>query len=199
MSVIGPLTGGLEVERGVLKTLRAWLPTYLKDAIAQAGLKPNAIQPVKSWSVISEHDRWPEANLPAVIIAAPGLRGNPEKGGDGSYRVVWQVAVSIVIGAATGPKARKYAQVYAAAIRGAILQRRSLGDEMRATDWVDEGYTTISHTDKRTVVGAALFFDVEQNQVVNWRLGPKGDEPPKEVPAEVPEVTEIDVEMEIEP
>ncbi|HXS32250.1 MAG TPA: hypothetical protein VN758_00580 [Solirubrobacterales bacterium] len=197
MSIVGPLIGGLEVERAALVVLREWLPTYLKEATDQAGLKPGLIEEVNSWMVLSEVDRWPEANLPAVIVAAPGLIKEPEKDGDGSYSVVWKLEVSVSIAAATGPAARKYAQVYAAAIRGLILQRRSLGDDMLATDWLDEAYGTSSQAEERTVAAAAVVFAVQHDNVVNWRKG-KGLVPNKPVPANDPTVQEIDVDTEVQ-
>ncbi|HVQ60381.1 MAG TPA: hypothetical protein VMS60_15885 [Solirubrobacterales bacterium] len=203
MSIIGRLTSGLDVERATLVALRDRLPKYLKEAAKQASVKPEEIaeiEEVKSWAVISEYDRWPETNLPAIIIAAPGLRGEPVKGGDGSYRVKWTLGVSIVVSAATAPKARKYAQIYAAAVRGAILQARSMGKDLRVSDWIDEVYETTKREGRKTTVAATVVFVVDQSDVVNWRGGPATDEElPEVIPEDFPEVTEIDVESEIKP
>jgi hypothetical protein len=201
MSVIGRLTSGLNVERAALVILKQRLETYLGEAAAQAAVKPAevaTIQKVESWSVISEYERWPEANLPAVIIAAPGIRGEPEKNGDGSYNVTWTLGVTVVVAGATPPKARKYAQIYAAAVRGAVLQARTLGDGLKVADWIDEVYETTKREERRTVVAGTVVFAVNQRDVVNWRSGPGADWP-DEIPEDFPVIEQVDVESEIKP
>jgi hypothetical protein len=194
VSVAGPIFSAHLIEEGLISTLRTWLPSYLADVAAQHGV--GKIAPVKSWGLSSEYERWPEQGLPALIVACPGLRGEPEKTGDGFYRAIWSAEVSVTISARTGPAARKYAQIYAAAIRGAVLQRRSLGDGARVTTWLDEAYGDVAVEQRRTIVAAANVFAVEQNEVVSWRKGPGSDKPP--IPTEWPEVTETEIETEIE-
>jgi hypothetical protein len=195
MSVIGRVSTAAAVERAALVTLKDYLPVYLADVAAQEGVKAGKIESVKSWAVSSEYEAFPETNLPAVIISSEGMVDEPRKDGAGFYTVTRSLEVSITIGAATPPRARLYAQIYIAAIAAALLQRRSLGDDMRATDWIDEANGTVSKTQRRTVVAAAAVFEVEHRNVVSWRKG-KGIQPKQPAPAEAT-VQEIDVVTEV--
>jgi hypothetical protein len=195
MSIIGPLKSGHGIEIAVLELLKDELAPYVNEAAIQDGLKAGSLQWVKSWGLISEYDRWPESNLPAILLAAPGLRDEPERSGDGAYSADWTLGVSITVGAANARDARRFSQVYAAAIRGCVMQR--LSGDLRASDWLDEAYWDVSKTDRKVVAAAECAFAVQQSEVVNWRGGPSGDMP-DEIPESFPIVKEVDVKTEIE-
>lgn len=197
MSIVGPLVDAGQIEAAVIRALKTWLRSYIVEVAAQNSFK-GPIEKVKSWAVASEYDRWPEQGLPAVIVAAPGLLGEPTKAGGEFYRASWSVEVSVTVAAAKAPRARRLAQMYGAAVRGALLQRRSLGDDLQATDWLDEDSGDVAHDKRRTVVVVQNAFAVEHSRIVAWRKGPKGDKPPDSMPQEYPTVQEIDVETEIE-
>lgn len=194
----GNLSSAAAVERAALVALKGWLPKYVPLAAKYEGVKPNLLEPVKSWAVSSEYELFPESDLPAIIISSEGLLGPPRKDGAGFYTVTRSLEVSITIAAATAPRARLYSQIYVAAIAGAILQRRSLGNDMCAADWLDEANGTHEKTGRKTVCVAASVFAVEHRNVVNWRKGPKDDVPPDEIPETNPIVTDVDVKTEVE-
>src|SRR5690606_22845441 len=97
----------------------------------------------------------------------------------------WQVEAAVVVAAPDIVSARRVAQCYAAAVRGALLQRRSLGDGLRALDWTDEAYADVANERRRSLAAAANVFVVEQDKIVNWQLGPNSDQPP--IPAAWPQ------------
>jgi len=195
-SIIGPLFSSHLIEEGAIATLQKWLPTYLEEAKAQYGLE---LPEIKSWGLVgNEYDRFPEQALPALVVVAEGIGkgGEPERYGEGWYRASWALGVVLVLQHPDMTKARKVAQIYGAAIRGILLQRRSLEDAGRIADWLDEGYP-YSTKERRTRAAAENVFLVTQDEVVNWQMGPKGDEPPVVVPADYPEITEVDADAEV--
>jgi len=179
----------------VLAKLRRWLPGYLSIACDLHGVD-GRIAGVKSWAVANTGEKWPEQGLPALLVVGPEETVDVEASGQGMYRATWPIEVGLVIAARTGPNARKYARIYGAAIRGALLQGRSQGEEGLTTKWRGEG-TGIVGLDKqrRTMAANANLFDVTVDNVVSWRRGSGSDKPP--IPEEWPEVTETEVEEEI--
>jgi hypothetical protein len=196
-SIFGPLFSAHQIEESVVSNLRTWIPTYLAEAARQHGVK---LAPVRSWGLASEFDRWPEQGYPALVVAADGIGkgSSPEKYGGGNYRAGWACGVTVAVRAATLPEARKYGQIYAAVIRGVMLQRRSLGEAGQVAEWLDEGYGAIEVEQKRTTFGAENVFVITKDEVINWRQGPKGDAPPDEIPEAWPIVNEVDVKTEVE-
>ena len=142
-------------------------------------------------------EKWPEQGLPALLVVGPEETSDVEESGQGMYRAIWPVEVGLVIAAKTGPAARKYARIYGAAIRGALLQGRSLGIEGLTVQWRGEGTGTIGvDKQRRTMASNANLFAVTVDNVVSWRRGPSSDKPP--IPTDWPEVTETEIETEIE-
>lgn len=191
MSTIGPLVDSGQIEADVLRTLQTWLPTYLLEAVAQAEHDPIAAP--ASWAIISQYDRWPEQGLPAVIVVSPGIiEDSTRRDGEGFYRATWAVEVSVTVAAAKSTVARRMAQIYGAAVRGALLQRRSLGHQTQVTDWINEEIGGVNADKRRTVCVVANAFHVERADVVTTQ-GPTGDEPP--APGSWPIVNEATVEV----
>jgi hypothetical protein len=197
MSTFGPLFSAHEIEDGARQVLQDWLPTYMGEVQRQHGVK---LPPIKSWATVDSYDRWPEQALPALMIIAGGIGkgGEPQEHGGGFYRATWALSVSVTVEHPKANDARKIARLYAAAIRGVLLQRRTLGVAGTVSDWLDEGYGAIKTKDRRTRAAAENVFAVKVEEVVNWRMGPKTDEPPAQVPADYPEITELDVVTEVE-
>lgn len=194
--VVGPLFSSHVIEEAVLAQLRRRLPGYLSIACEIHEVK-GGIAAVKSWAVANTGEKWPEQGLPALLVTGPEETSGTEAHGQGMHRATWPVEVALVIAAKTGPAARKYARIYGAAVRGALLQRRSLGVDGATTTWRGEG-TGIVGMDKqrRTMAANANLFEVTVDNVVSWRMGPGADKPP--IPDDWPEVTETEVETEIE-
>jgi hypothetical protein len=193
--VVGPLFSSHVIEEAVLAKLRRWLPGYLTIACDLHGVN-GKIAGVRSWAVANTAEKWPEQGLPALLVVGPEESSEVEASGQGMYRATWPVEVGLVIAARTGPNARKYARIYGAAIRGALLQGRSQGEEGLTTTWRGEGNGILGLDQKRRTMAAnANLFDVTVDNVVSWRMGPGSNKPP--IPSDWPEVTETEVEEEI--
>ena len=192
MSGIGTLFSPHLIEEGVLSTLQRWLPLYRAEIEAQYGIE---LPDIASWGLVDEEDdRWPEQALPALIVIAEPTE-EAEKY-SGWSRASWPFQVAVIVEHPQRVWARKIAQLYGAAIRGAILQRRSLGGIGRVTDWTGERLP-FEATKSRTEAASQNLFLVQQDEVVNWQMGPKGEVPPDEPPPDGPEITEVDVDVEV--
>jgi len=193
MSEIGPLFSPHLIEEGILSVLQRWLPLYRLEIKDQYSVE---LPEIESWGLVDEDDeRWPEQALPALIVIAEQGQ-QVEKYCGGNYRAKWPFQVVVVVEHPQRVWARKIAQLYGAAIRGAILQRRDLGVAGRVADW-DGERLPYEAKKSRTEAASQNFFLVSQDEVVNWQLGPKGDTPPDSPPGEDPEVTEVDVDVEV--
>jgi hypothetical protein len=197
MSEIGKLFSPHLLEEAVLSALQRRLPLYMDEAANQYGLE---LPEIVSWGLIDEEeDRKPEQGLPALIVIAGGIGkgGEPEENSDAWYRAAWGVQVDVIVDHPEMVMARKIAQIYGAVIRGALVQERSLTRDGFRIDWTGE-LNPYRGEKSRTEAASNNFFLVTVEEVVNWRLGPKGDELPAQPPGNDPEVTEVDVSLEVD-
>ncbi|HEX5592027.1 MAG TPA: hypothetical protein VFX35_01625 [Solirubrobacterales bacterium] len=191
--VVGPLFSSHLIEEAVIANLRKWLPGYLTVACEEHGVD-EGIAAIKSWGLGSSAERWPEQGFPALLVVGGPAR-DVEKNGE-SYRAKWPFEVGIAVRGDIPHKARMHAQVYAAAVRGAILQRRSLGSQLRSADWEGEDPAEGHDDQKRTVAAVSNSFVVFQENVVFWKRGPGSSD--GVIPDRWPMVKETHVETEIQ-
>ena len=195
MTIFGPLFHAGQLEASVITALKTWLHTYLLEVERQTEREENSLARPKSYSVVSEHERWPENHLPAIIVAAAGLLETPVKDGEGYYRGRWGVEVAAVCSASSGAATRELAMIYAAAVRGAMLQRRSLGEDLQCTDWLDESYDDVPSEQRRSLVSASNVFAVERSRILSVQEGPLD---PESVPDEWPTISAAELAIEKE-
>jgi hypothetical protein len=197
MSEYGSLFSPHQIEEGVLSALQRRIPSYADEALTQHGVKLPEIQ---SWGLVDEQaERWPEQKLPALIVVAGGTAkgGDPEEYAGGWYRAGWSLAIVVVVEHSSVVEARRIAQVYGAVVRGALLQKRSLGGSGRVARWTGE-LNPFEKAAKATRAASENFFLVTQDEVVNWQLGPKTADPTDSPPGLDPEITEVNVDVEVE-
>lgn len=194
-NAIGELFSPHLIEEEILRVLQRWLPLYVDHVAELYGIE---LPGIASWGLVDEEDdeRWPEQAYPALVVIAEQTEG-VEQYAEGWYRATWPFRVALYVEHPSRVEARRIAQLYGAVIRGAILQRRSLGDAGRSATWSGE---QLPFQAERTRTLAASFnnFLVTQDQVVNWQAGPKDELPPGEPPAEGPEITETEVDVEVD-
>lgn len=192
---IGPLFSPHLIEEAVLSQLMRRLPLYSKVALEQFGVK---LPEIESWGLVDEDDdRWPEQALPALVVIADQTR-SIEEHTDGWYRATWPFSVTVWIEHSERVQARKIAQIYGAVVQAALLQHRSLG--LGAGPLVWEGQKLPFEAEQsRTQAVSQNSFSIVIDEVVNWRNGPKDDsELPEEPPGADPEITEVDVAVEVD-
>lgn len=193
--IFGPLFVEATLEKRALKVLKRWLPTYVEVARQRVGF--GQISPIKSWLILSDvQDRFTEEMLPALTVESPGTRDDPVADGDGTISATWDLGVIVEFPAPNANAARTAAQIYSAAIRGALMQRRSLEGLASSMQWLDVALDGVEGSQRRTRFVTANAFAVEIPEVVNWRDGPATPIPPAELPVEWPGITDIDLEVE---
>ncbi len=173
VALFGEIVWGGLVEQTLLSTLQDFESNYLREMEAQAGLDPNTLDPIYSYNIASEFDRWPEEGLPSVTIVSPGTVNDPARQGSGEVQATWEFTIHVSVVADEEAEARRNGQLYIAAIRAIIMQHRSLGDEMAATAWSEERYTTIEAEDRRSLFGASASFNITREQVLDTSKGPR--------------------------
>lgn len=178
MSIFKDIKGGHTLELQVKVVLQRWLPTYLAEVERQHDLDAGTLPRPRSWKRTNEFNKWPEDQIPAIIIISPGLVGKPIRHGK-QYHGKFALAVAALVSGREPGVARDVAGLYTAAIRACLLQRRSLEGFARGTDWVQERYDDIRSTESRNLASGQCVFEVELENVVSWGVGPiTPSEPP---------------------
>ncbi|HKE81073.1 MAG TPA: hypothetical protein VKB54_17275 [Solirubrobacteraceae bacterium] len=176
-SVFGPLVSAVHVEDHVLRILERWLPSYLYEVERNAGIPVGTLPPIRSVVRSSEIEKFPEDQLPCLMLASPGLTDPPEADGGGYYAATWQINLGIEIVAAPNRKALELARLYALAVRAAtVQQQQDPGLEQPVpvirVDWRDERYDVLDSIDDRTVCIGRVELAVTVAEVLQWGLGP---------------------------
>jgi hypothetical protein len=154
------------------------MPTYLAEMERQTGRNPQTLPHIRGWALHSEFEALPgEEQLPLCVVVSPGLVDEPTKDGAGAYRTKWGLAVAVVVSANTPEASRTLVGLYAAAARGSLLQRRSLGGVARGVEWLDERYDDLDINDERSLAAARLVFAVDVGDVVSVKEGPVEPDP----------------------
>lgn len=171
--VFGRMLSGSEVEGDIIATLRAWLPTYMAEAERQEGLPAGSLEAVRSVTTESSPQRFPEDQLPCLIVVSPGLATPPEmSGARGAYRARWAIGIAVVVEARTRAETDRLAKIWAALIAGLILQQQQVGKGSRGITWEDQRYDEVPAEDRRTLAAGQNEFTVEYDNVILSRLGP---------------------------
>src|SRR3954463_13420771 len=113
MTVFGTVISDDVVELATVNTLRTWVSTYLSEVERQRDLDPGYYTrpPQGSITTRSDFDKWPEEQLPAIIVVAPGIPDDPVKqSGHGVYRASYDIGVVCVVSSNTREETRHYAQ-----------------------------------------------------------------------------------------
>lgn len=201
MSVFDRIVDAGTVEDAATATLKAWSSAYLGELERQTGRDQGSLPDIRAWTAPEgDFRRWPEEQLPCLVLISPGLNGSPERHEGGRYSATWGLALAVVVSASTEAATDRLAKLYAAAMRACLVQRR-LGGLAEMVTWVGEDYT-IEPADRRRTIGAArVIFDVDIGDVTTADSGPAGDPPdePREPLPDPTTVTDVDVTVEPKP
>lgn len=192
MSVFGDLKSPSAVEKAVEKSLRRWLPTYVKEAGRQAGLK---LTPVRSYSIVSEYGKFPEKGQPAVVIESAGLADEPEEDEAANLTGTFSVQVTVVAHGPDADLAREFTLAYSTAIVAALMQHRILAEDITVKRFVDSAFAGANIEKRRTEVAVGNAFLIEHENFLNIGEGPLE---PDLVPGDWPTVKTVEIEVEKE-
>lgn len=197
-SIFGRIVTGGDVEAQALRVLKRWSDTYLSELERQHGYERRTFPRVRAWAPAPTFDKWPEDQLPAVLLVSTGIPSPPPKrgGGEAWYRARWLLGLGVVCSARTQAQSHEQAMLYLAAHRMILVQRPSLEGYARGTVWVGESYDELEYDDTRSLGAGLAAFEVEVDNVASANAGPlTPDDPdwPYEPWARV-ETVEVDVE-----
>jgi hypothetical protein len=210
--VYGEFVGAHHVEAAIFSMLWRWLPSYQHEISREAGMDPKHLLPVRSWRVATNMERYPEDQLPCVILVNNGVPEPPRKHNDENGASVFLAHWSIDLGiqvAAKGqkiravPRALTLARMYSLAIRLCMIQKRDDDGVMGMTDPLTERPNAVmAIEDDRTTCVAVTSFSVTTDNWSEWGNGPidplyppEDDMPPEERPVwPVVESWEVEVD-----
>ena len=167
----GAVFGGHSVQEAMYRTLEKWLPTYIYEFNRQLGSQVLVVP--KRYTKMPDNRTLTRGIECALLVATNSTSGPPERQGDGSYNTVWEAEVSAyVFGSGDFLQTQAITYAYAAAVRAAVVQHKSLGDFASTSHWTHEEYKYGEHSSTRYTGLAKVVFDVVVFGAVNDLLGP---------------------------
>lgn len=177
VDIFGDILDADTVEGYVRATLQAWMPAHLAHQERRRDLDAMTLPQPRSWPTISEFDATNSDQLPAIFILSAGS-GVPTHD-RGVYATPFRFEIAVVIAGKNETEARFLASVYLAAIKGALIQNRTLGGNVEKCVWTgndDHAFGRTERGEQRAIYGTN--FEVTVRDAVDARLGPL--EPPED-------------------
>jgi hypothetical protein len=199
-SIFGRIVSGDDVERWCVQLVQRWVSTYLSEVERQHGVSAGTLQRPRAYVTAPSLDKWPEDQLPAVILVSVGLSDAPIKAGDGKYRARWDMGLACVCSARTQAQSHSAAMSYMAALRALFVQRPSLDGRADGTMWNSETYDDIDYDDARSLSAGIAHFIVDVCDVTTANAGPVTPDAPLPDDTEPwplwPQVLTTDIDVE---
>lgn len=184
-----------ELEQAVVDRLTERLPAYVAAVERAVGDIPGSLPTLRGIVTVSELVKWPENQLPCAVIASGGTTEKPNKDGNGYYHATYEVMVMVVTAAKDELSTRLAGQKYGAAVRGALLQERSLNNTVATSDWLGEELDNLGAEDRRTIFACSNTFEMKMENIVSWAKGPLPVDWEND-PGTVWVATDVDAEVE---
>lgn len=200
MSVFGPIVNQPAIQQAVVETIDLWIVTYLAEIERQNDLEPRAIQLPKSYitSDDGELNKWPEDQLPAILVMCPGNANDPVERADG-YTANFAVNVAAIVSQRDKESTTTMAGYYGAALMALIVQNPSLGGIANGVRWRGGRTDDLAPDDARSIAAAVHVFEVEVENVVqlaDFGLNEPPEDPYEAFEFETPDSITVDVEQE---
>lgn len=195
-----------QVEQAMKACVGDWINDYLGELERVEGYDVGSIVRPRGTITASEFAKWPEDQVPLILILSAGLGGPPKRTrGDGSHEAAWTVAVCGIVSDIDEDATRRLAGVYAGAIRALVTQHKGLKSSLHpdgfadSLAWRDESYGDIPFADSRTLDSCRVVFSVGVEDVVTEQAGPREPSPTPGVdPGPLPVATKVEVSVEPE-
>jgi hypothetical protein len=191
LSVFGQIVTGAQVEAALTATLQKWMRTYLRELERQDGYQEGALPMVRSWTVANDVVKFPEEQLPAVVVVSTGVAAQPRIDGDGVYTAVWDIAVSAICSAASREASNEFAKLYLAAATAILVQQIPADGLISGVDWAGLTYTEFPQMRMRMQAEAKAALLVTVTDVLSRFRGPLQ---PDDDPADLGTVQEVDID-----
>lgn len=178
MTTLPPLVHAGQVEQAALAILKKWIWTYIGFSEQRYGYQPRALPNVRGWAVTGTLDleRWPEQQIPCLILISPGLADQPYQRDEG-YDAAWRLDVGVIVDASTQEAAHALVRVYAAAVRECLCQQTWDSDLVNDARWIGEAYDDTPVDKRRTLAAARLTFTVTVDDVLTFQPIPTTPDP----------------------
>lgn len=194
-----------DVEGAMRATIAEWAPDYFAELERNAGYAPGEVARPAGVITTREFAKWPEDQLPLILVMSGGTIGKPVRRARGTYEAAWAVTVAAIVSDVDQGESRRLMAVYAGAIRAMVLQHKMLKSSLHEDGfatflaWEGETYSDIDFVDSRNLDSCRVNFSVGVEQVVTEQAGPREpSEDPLEDPGEWPGVSEVDINVEAE-
>jgi len=199
-SIFEPIYVAQKLEDVIKAQIEEWMPTYIREVERQFFGQMDRIPMPKSVTSRNQFDKFPEDQLPMIVVVNSGLADEPIKHGDGVHTAWWAIGIGIIASASTEEASRQITDVYGAAIRALLLQKPDIGGNAAGVEWVDEIYDDLPTDDQaRSLRSARLVFRVLVDDVVTSWGGPaEPDDPDPAMPgSQWPTADDVIIETNI--
>lgn len=198
MSIFEPIITRSQITEATREVLEAWMPAYVAEIERQNGLAPEDLEVPGNVTIRTSFAQWDtEAATPAILIVSqglvspaildPGIYGEPTSDGEGRWQALWGLTVGAIVSGEDPDAIQEKADLYAAAIRGCLLQRQPLPGIGASLRWTGETYVGIPEEESLGIASARVGFECRVPLAVEAHAGPApGTEPPAN-PYEPPE------------
>lgn len=204
-NLFGPSVGRGHVRQWILEGLRLYMPDMLREAERSQGYPVGQALAPRSFPVAPDLRKFPEAQIPAVVIGLPGIAADPHRGAKGVYSANWLMALTALVHGPTFEDTEALGDVYGLALT--LLMVKQAGGfaatpgyagpalNVEGVTWLDLSYDDLPWARSRTLVAATLTVRVDIRGVVQTGglSAPTAD--PTVDPGAYPEVltTELDI------
>ena len=171
-TAIGKVVSGHEVEAAAIAVLKKWSSTYIAYFERQTNREVGSLPRIRAYTTTPVFDKWPEDQLPAVVLISPGISAPPLPDGSGLYRASFALAVAVVVSTANLADTAELTKLYVAALRTCIIQHQSLEGFAQGVDWLDENYDNLPFEDNRSLGAGQANFGVEVGSLSRRWNGP---------------------------
>lgn len=178
-NLYGRIVSPTAVEHAVVASLQIWLDSAIGELERIDGYPCNTIERPHGIVTSSQFEKWPEDQIPVVLVINTGLAGPPARRADGIYDAAWLVGCAPVVSDVDHAGSRDLALTYTAAIRMALLQHAQLKSGLNPTgfahyvDWRGEDYTDMPFLNTRSLAAGRVIFEVGVESAVNQQAGPR--------------------------
>jgi hypothetical protein len=209
-NVFGRAVSGAHVEAAIVDYLTkpdpdtggTWISTGLGEAERLHDLAPGSVQRPLGIVTASQFEKWPEDQLPVVVVIAPGLARPPVRKGRGALTMTWAVGVAGIVTDVDDVASRLMGQVYALAISIAVNGHKSLNGFASKTEQLDERYDDLDFDDGRTLGAGRCVFEITVEDARTTAGGPLKPLPEPDVgtdPGPWPPVTDVSIDVTPKP
>lgn len=200
-AIFGPIVEGSDVKEAVKATLKKWMPTYLALIERHAERNPKSMKVPTTYVLTDDANlnKKVEDQLPAVVVMTPGNgERRPKRDGRDLYSAGFRVSISVIATARDQPSTTALAERYRKAVELMLLHQGSLGGFAEASIFVGWRTDDMDSSSDRTIAAGTNVFEVLVKGIAKHGAGLKEplEEPYEE--AELPTITEVDVEIEPE-